>query len=461
MTCNRPLASDSSSFFRDYFGFVPRVFRAQSALPRVVEAEAVMAASVLGGGSLSQIEKERIVLATASALRNVYWATLSCQTLSVLGLTESELEGIMRGDACPYREPTHESLLVTAWASFVCSIATGLNVEPDFEPVAIPDSQARTQAGEVGRDLLRARSLDLEAALLASGFLTSAQRDAIELEATVAGRDGSASLDETGDSFVDTVRKLAASPTQFGSADLDRLRRHGFADGHIVETVVMVALTAFRDPANFVNPSRPDSRPSEKSAPADPDAELVARIQRGDVDRFEEIMERHSRRVYRTLIGVLGDSEQARDAMQDTFLKAYQHISGFQGRSKFSTWLVSIANNTAIQMLRDRCPEQSLSYDDSDEPFRPKEFRAWSDNPEQSYAKAELKALVEENVMKLPAKYRAVLMLKDIEQLSVEEVGSALGLGTAAVKSRVLRGRLMMREALAPHFAKSARGGAA
>jgi RNA polymerase sigma-70 factor (ECF subfamily) len=409
MTCFGPVPSDSSSFFRQYFGFVPRVFQAQSALPRVVDAEAEMAASILSGGTLSQIENERIVLATASARRNVYWATLSYQTLAVLGVTGGELDGIMSGEAWPYRDSTEQALLVTAWANFVCAIATGLAVEPDFDPVAIPDCQPRVLTGLLSRDVLKGRSAGVETALIA------------EL-------------------------------TQCGAVGRER---------QIIEAVISGALAAFWDPAKLLNPLRQDPRPTEERVSADPDAELVARVQQGDVDGFEEIMERHSRRVYRTLIGVLGDPEQARDAMQDTFLKAYQHISGFQGRSKFSTWLVSIASNTAIQMLRDRCPEESLERDDSDETYRPKEFRAWSDDPEQSYAKAELKELVEEKVMKLPPKYRVVVMLKDIEQLSIEEVGSALGLGTAAVKSRVLRGRLMMREALAPHFTRSARGGVA
>jgi RNA polymerase sigma-70 factor (ECF subfamily) len=408
MTSIRP-GPDSSSFFREYYGFMPLVFQAQSVLPGVVEAEAAMASSILGGGSLSQAEKERIVLASASACQNVYLATLSYQTLSVLGLTEDELDQIMRGNRSVYREFTDEALLVVAWANFVCTLATGLAVEPDFEPVPMTDSRARILDRALDADVLRARSHALEAALL-------------------------------------------------GDRSLDR-DRAGPAD--FVRGVVSAALNTFQNGEKIVNPAQPETPPTHKTFPADPHAELVARIQRGDVDAFEEIMERHSRRVYRTLIGVLGNADEARDGMQDTFLKAFQHISDFEGRSKLSTWLVSIASNTGIQRLRERRPEQSLEHDDSDETFRPKELRAWSDDPEQLYAKAELKALVEEGVMKLPAKYRVVLMLKDIEQLSIEEVGGALGIGIAAVKSRVLRGRLMMREALAPHFAKSARGGVA
>ena len=149
--------------------------------------------------------------------------------------------------------------------------------------------------------------------------------------------------------------------------------------------------------------------------------------------------------------------------MQDTFVKAFQHLGAFQGRSKFSTWLLSIAGNTGLQLLRDRKPVQSLDDDlpETDESFRPRQIRAWTEDPEQLYSRTETRALVEEGVMKLPPKYRVVLMLRDIEQLSIEEAAAALGLGIPALKSRHLRGRLMLRETLTPHFAASAKGGAA
>jgi RNA polymerase sigma-70 factor (ECF subfamily) len=144
-------------------------------------------------------------------------------------------------------------------------------------------------------------------------------------------------------------------------------------------------------------------------------------------------------------------------------VKAFQHLGAFQGRSKFSTWLVSIASNTGLQLLRDRKPMQSLDdgLAEEDEGFRPRQIRSWTEDPEQLYSRTETRALVEEGVMNLPPKYRVVLMLRDIEQLSIEESAAALGLGIPALKSRHLRGRLMLREALTPHFAVSAKGGTA
>jgi RNA polymerase sigma-70 factor (ECF subfamily) len=171
-------------------------------------------------------------------------------------------------------------------------------------------------------------------------------------------------------------------------------------------------------------------------------------------------MNRHRQRVYRTLIGLLGDTEEAKDAMQDTFLKAFQKLGGFEGRSKFSTWLVTIANNTAIQRLRERKHVESLDVPDSEseEGFRPRQIQAWMEDPEQLCSKTELRGLVEGAIMKLPVKYRAVLMARDIQQLSNEEAAAVLNLGVPAIKARLLRARLMLREALAPHFARGARG---
>jgi len=146
--------------------------------------------------------------------------------------------------------------------------------------------------------------------------------------------------------------------------------------------------------------------------------------------------------------------------MQDTLLSAFKHIGGFQGRSKFSTWLVSIARNSALQRLRRAKNVESLdegAYND-EEDFRPRQVRAWQDNPEQFYSKSEIRQLVERGILALPANYRAVVMLRDIQQLSTDEVSQQLGLSVPTVKTRLLRGRLMLREWLSPHFAVNVRG---
>jgi len=195
-------------------------------------------------------------------------------------------------------------------------------------------------------------------------------------------------------------------------------------------------------------------------AVTDPDAGVVARVRGGDLGAFEELVRRHQRRIYRTLIGITGNAEDAEDGTQNAFLKAFERIGKFRGAAKFSTWLMRIAINDGIQRLRTR--KRVTGLDDigskGAEEFRPRQVQAWDDNPEQLYSKAQMRELVERALMKLPAGYRVVVMLRDIEQLSTEEAAKALGLGIAALKSRLLRGRLMLREALAPHFISRGKG---
>jgi len=194
----------------------------------------------------------------------------------------------------------------------------------------------------------------------------------------------------------------------------------------------------------------------------DVDSELVAQAQSGNLQAFEELVRRHTQLIYRALIAILRDSADAQDALQDTLLSAFKHIGGFQGRSKFSTWLVSIARNAALQRLRGRRNMESLDQNDSqeDHDFRPRQIAAWQENPEQNHSKSEIRQLVERGLLQLPAKYRIIVMLRDIEQLSTDDVAHQLGLTVPAVKTRLLRGRLMLREWLAPHLTTSARGAA-
>jgi RNA polymerase sigma-70 factor, ECF subfamily len=155
--------------------------------------------------------------------------------------------------------------------------------------------------------------------------------------------------------------------------------------------------------------------------------------------------------VFGTLAGLIGNMDDIRDVTQDVFLKAFEHVGSFQGRSKFSTWLTSIAVNTGRQLLRDRKPLESLEEED-DEGFRPRQVQSWAENPEQLFAGSQRDELVRMAVLRLPEKYRVVVLLRDIQQLSTEEAASALDLSIPALKARLLRGRLMLRESLAQHF---------
>ena len=272
--------------------------------------------------------------------------------------------------------------------------------------------------------------------------------------------------------LLDEVRKLAYFPAGSGAGfDPALLRAHGFGEPQILEAVAMAAVTNFLNTLQAGLGAVPDFPPhrvftrkdlypssgparliSDVPSPDDPDAAIVVRVQGGDTDAFEELVRRHSRRVFGTLTGLLGNLEDARDITQDVFLKAFEHIGRFQGRSKFSTWLTSIAINTGTELLRQRKPSESLDGAEEDDDFRPRQIQSWADNPEEALTASQRTDLMREGVLRLPGKYRIVVLLRDINQLSTEEAAAALGLSIPAVKARLLRGRLMLREGLAPYF---------
>ncbi len=289
-----------------------------------------------------------------------------------------------------------------------------------------------------------------------------------------------AKMSEADIALLDFVRKLATEPHALTAADVESLRESHFTDEQILEAVLMVGLTQFLNtlqvglgtepdfkpraivPLKEVNPQTDSERPmlerplTDESAPDDPDFEIVRRVTDGDTDAFEELVRKHGRRVYRSLIGILGNAAEAEDALQDCFLKAFQNLAGFEGRARFSTWLVRIAINTGVQRLRGRKDFDTL--DEAGEDFKPRRIQAWDENPEELYSREELKQIVEREVMKLPAKYRVALILRDLEELSTEQAANALGLTVPGLKARVLRGRLMLRESMVAYFAKAKAG---
>jgi RNA polymerase sigma-70 factor (ECF subfamily) len=260
---------------------------------------------------------------------------------------------------------------------------------------------------------------------------------------------------------------------EYAGFDQKGLSDAGFSQLQVLEAIVVAALGTFFNTLAFGLGSPPDFplkrvftekdlypsggviRPtSEARVRPDPDAEFVARVQGGETDAFEELVRRNTRRVFGTLNGMLGNYDEARDATQDVFVKAFEHIGRFEGRSKFSTWVTSIAVNTGTEILRQR--KSLLSLDDEEgEQFRPRKVTAWAENPEALFAAAQMNSLVREAVQRLPHKYRVAVLLRDINQLSTEDAAETLGLSVPALKARVLRGRLMLRESLAAHFVSS------
>jgi RNA polymerase sigma-70 factor (ECF subfamily) len=143
--------------------------------------------------------------------------------------------------------------------------------------------------------------------------------------------------------------------------------------------------------------------------------------------------------------------------MQEAFLKAYEHLSGFQGNSRFYTWLVRIAVNQALMKLRKRRPNV-VSIDEevnTGEDLIPREIEDWGPSPEDRYKQTELSDILSEAITDLDPSFRIVFQLRDIEELSTEETAEALGLSIPAVKSRLLRARLKLRQKLNKYFRRS------
>jgi RNA polymerase sigma-70 factor, ECF subfamily len=378
-------------------GFIPNFFRAQTLRPDLLEAELdAVSLILLPDDFLTRAQKESILLAVSAANLNSYCVAVHCNLLRGLGLSADEADQIA-----------------------------------------------------VDHHLSHLSKADI--------------------------------------ALLDFAVKLGTRFSEFSAEDTAKLRTFGFGQEQVLESIVVTALNNFSNTLqmglgiepDFAPPSvfeknkvnlsgaRPTLMPREAvvhlvDTSQDADSELVAQAEAGNLESFEELVRRHTQLIYRALIAILGDTADAQDAMQDTLLSAFRHIGGFQGRSKFSTWLVSIARNAALQRLRGRRNTESLDQNDSqeDRDFRPRQITAWQENPEQNHSKSEIRQLVERGLLQLPAKYRIIVMLRDIEQLSTDDVAHQLGLTVPAVKTRLLRGRLMLREWLAPHLTTSARGAA-
>jgi RNA polymerase sigma-70 factor (ECF subfamily) len=182
---------------------------------------------------------------------------------------------------------------------------------------------------------------------------------------------------------------------------------------------------------------------------------LVAQSREGDTAAFGELVRRYEGKIFRLAQHVTQNREDAEDVLQETFMKAYEHLDQFQGNSKFYTWIVRIAVNQALMKLRRRKTDKSVSLDetiDTGEDTMVREIAAWDEDPEQRFSRDELGGILDTAVQSLEPPYRSVFTLRDIDELSTEETAEALGLSVPAVKSRLLRARLQLREKLTRYF---------
>jgi len=187
-------------------------------------------------------------------------------------------------------------------------------------------------------------------------------------------------------------------------------------------------------------------------------------LRAGDRVQFARLVDAYSGPIYRLGLKMLGNAQDAEDVLQITFMKALQHVGDFEGRSSLSTWLYRIAANEALMLIRRDAHKTgpSISLDeepeDSDgESLQPLQLADWSALPEDELLSAETRLRLDRAIQNLPARLRVVFLLRDVEGLSIKETGETLDLSDTAVKARLLRARLHLREQLSDYFGERMR----
>jgi RNA polymerase sigma-70 factor (ECF subfamily) len=192
-------------------------------------------------------------------------------------------------------------------------------------------------------------------------------------------------------------------------------------------------------------------------AKAGRDGELITRVLAGEKELFYELIRPYERGVFLAAVSILGNDADAEDAAQESFLKAFRHLSRFRHESKFSTWLIQIAINDARMKLRKARRHLYDSIDagqeSNDGDYIPTDFADWRPIPSEALDQTELREALTSALNLLPEKYRTVLILRDVQQMSIAETAKALGISEENVKTRTSRARLQMRDHLAPGWA--------
>jgi len=176
------------------------------------------------------------------------------------------------------------------------------------------------------------------------------------------------------------------------------------------------------------------------------DEEIVRRVVAGELALFELLMRRHNQKVYRAIRSILRDDLESEDVMQEAYVRAYEHLRQFEGRAQFSTWLTRIAVNEALKRLSARGrldPLDDERYEGEDENMTA--FQSRAATPEANASRSELKSLLEEAILALPQKYRAVIVLRDVEEMNTAETAEALSLTESNVKIRLHRAHELLR----------------
>jgi RNA polymerase sigma-70 factor (ECF subfamily) len=181
---------------------------------------------------------------------------------------------------------------------------------------------------------------------------------------------------------------------------------------------------------------------------------LLSALRNRDADAFAILFETYSDRIYRLAVGLLEDEAEAEGVVQDTFMRLFEKLDQFEGRSKLGTWLYRVAYNLCQDRLRKRRPVSALAVDiDDDEAIPiPAIYVDWSQVPERYLSEAEITAELDRAIATLPPRLKAVFMLREIEGLSTKECAEVLEISDSAAKVRLHRARLLLREQLAMYF---------
>jgi RNA polymerase sigma-70 factor (ECF subfamily) len=183
-------------------------------------------------------------------------------------------------------------------------------------------------------------------------------------------------------------------------------------------------------------------------------------LQAGDPEEFSRLVDAYSGKIYRLATKMLNHQQDAEDVLQETFLKAYRGLKSFDGRSKISTWLFRIATNEALMVIRRKHPEvisidEPVETEEGDQ--EPVQIIDWCCLPEEELLSEETKERLDDAVKELPERLRVVFILRDINDLSTHETAEILGLSDTAVKTRLSRARLRLREGLSVYFGERTR----
>jgi RNA polymerase sigma-70 factor (ECF subfamily) len=203
-------------------------------------------------------------------------------------------------------------------------------------------------------------------------------------------------------------------------------------------------------------PLPPDAGMASEPSPAEREQRLIMRVLAGEKELFYELVQPYERPVFLSAFSILQNEADAEDAAQEAMLKALANLSAFRGEAKFSTWLIQITINESRMRLRKNRPHLYDSIDeaatDDDGEYFSRDYADWREIPSEALQRKELREALQRAIASLRPHYREVFVMRDVQNLSIAETAKLLGITEATVKTRLLRARLMMRDALAPGF---------